>query len=131
MIQISIEEKIDEYINRNKGKKTKKSIIEPINENISVPSGYTGKMFKELEDIGFSIKPYNLQDAKTQESKLPQGGISLKNLLNTLSQITDPETMAEYENMRRLQNPLLFGKMKWILLAFLLFSMISLLIIWM
>ncbi|NVM01545.1 MAG: hypothetical protein HWN67_04385 [Candidatus Helarchaeota archaeon] len=130
MIQISIEEKINEYINRNRGKKTKKSVIEPINENISVPSGYTGKMFKELKDVGFSVKPFKFQDAKFQESKLPQGGISLKNLIETLSQITDPETMAEYENMRRLQNPLLFGKMRWIILAFLLFMMISLLIAW-
>ena len=130
MIQISIEEKIDEYINRNKGRKTKKSIIAPMNENISIPSGYTENMFKELKNVGFTVKPFNLQDIKNQESTLPQRGTPLKNLLNTLSQITDPATMAEYENMKRLQNPLLFGKMRWLILAFLLFMMISLLIAW-
>ncbi|MFX0138207.1 MAG: hypothetical protein ACFFDN_31485, partial [Candidatus Hodarchaeota archaeon] len=79
MIQISIEEKIDEYINRNKGRKTKKSISAPMNENISIPSGYTETMFKELKDVGFNIKPFNLQDIKSQDSRLPQRGTPLKN----------------------------------------------------
>ena len=130
MIEISIEEKINEYINRNRKDKPKKLDYSTINENISIPSGYTKNMFKELKNVGFTIKPFNLQDVKNQESTLPQRGTPLKNLLNTLSQITDPATMAEYENMKRLQNPLLFGKMRWIILAFLLFMMISLLLVW-
>ncbi|MFX1449333.1 MAG: hypothetical protein ACFFCM_00740 [Promethearchaeota archaeon] len=130
MIEISIEEKIDEYINRDRKNKSKKLDSSTINENISIPSGYTDNMFKELKDVGFTVKPFNLQDVKNHESTLPQRGTPLKNLLNTLSQITDPATMAEYENMKRLQNPLLFGKMRWIILAFLLFMMISLLIAW-
>ena len=128
MILISIQEKVDEFINRNRRRKGKKELNLPSTGNIPIPNGYTKNMFKELSEVGFNIKPINLQNNKFQELGLSRSGILLEKLIETLNQTFDNKTIIEQESMKRMQNPLLYGKMKWIILLVILFMMINLFI---
>lgn len=82
-------------------------------------------MFKELNSAGFKITPTNLIDSKIQELESSSSGSIVKNLIKNLTQITDPANLARYEAMKNMRNPLLFGKLRWVILLFLLFSIIG------
>lgn len=128
-MKISIEDKIDEFMSKNKRRDVKKLVKESLNGSVAVPRGYTEQMFNELRDVGMNIIPTNLQDARFQELELTRGGSAVKDLINGLTKMTEADNLARFESMKRMQNPLLFGKFKWIFLTFLLFSIVGLLLI--
>lgn len=130
MIPISIEEKINEFINRNRIKDTNKSQILPLDENATIPKGYTKDMFKDLSEVGFTITPFNLKKVEFQELELPSDGMPLKNLVKNLNQITNGKAAFKQETMKKMQNPLLYGNLKWIMILFLIFSMATLILTW-
>ncbi|MHA1301645.1 MAG: hypothetical protein ACTSO9_19670 [Candidatus Helarchaeota archaeon] len=127
MILITIEEKIDEFINKNKRRKINKPMEFSKNKTLPIPQGYTKSMIEELSDAGFKISPLNLKQIELNGLELSNGGSTIKNLVKTLNNMTDVENIAQYEIMKQAQNPLIFGKLRWILLLFLLFSLTSIL----
>jgi len=127
VILITIEEKIDEFINKNKRRKINKPMEFSKNKTLPIPQGYTKSMIEELSDAGFKISPLNLKQIELNGLELSNGGSTIKNLVKTLNNMTDVENIAQYEIMKQAQNPLIFGKLRWILLLFLLFSLTSIL----
>ncbi|MHA1379890.1 MAG: hypothetical protein ACTSRG_16090 [Candidatus Helarchaeota archaeon] len=126
---MSVEEKINEFIKKNKRKNVEKTINNSMTGTTHIPIGYTEDMFKELNNAGFKISPTNLMNSKLQELELSQGGSTIKEILKNLTHMTDSENLVRYEAMKNMQNPLLFGKLKWVMLLLLFFSMISLFLI--
>ncbi|MFX0141712.1 MAG: hypothetical protein ACFFDN_49195 [Candidatus Hodarchaeota archaeon] len=130
MFKISIEEKIKEFINRNRRRPNKNLKNLPSDENSPIPNGYSKNMFDELTKVGLKIKPVDLQNAKLQDLGLARTGIFIEKTIKTLNEIFNTKTIIEQESMKKMQNPLLYGRMKWIVLSFLLIMLFSLLFAW-